>query len=133
MLFMKYILKNDLELKMVIEMIIYDLKSFIDNIDYNYQNIQDKKLIRFSKTLQKWFNSYVNKDITLTEEGYNNLKDVFTLPIKCLLRIYDSIEFWHDRYGNNGYYRMLEEYVLPIFSVGDYTYILEYKYISSND
>ena len=133
MLFMKYILKNDLELKMVIEMIIYDLKSIIDNIDYNYQNIQDKKLIRFSKTLQKWFNSYVNKDITLTEEGYNNLKDVFTLPIKCLLIIYDSIEFWHDIYGNDGYYCMLDEYVLPIFTVCNYTYILEYKYISSNN
>ena len=47
---------RDRELQQCIEMIIYDLKSIIDNIDYNYKGIVEKKLINFSKELQKYFN-----------------------------------------------------------------------------
>ena len=120
---------SEYELKMIIEMIIYDLKSIIDNIKYDYNDIRDKKLIKFSKAIQKYFNPKLNKDIKLTDEANNNLKEVFTFPIKCLLRIYDSIDFWHNKYGTNGYFRMLEKYVLPMISIGEYPYILEYKYI----
>ena len=124
---------TDLELKMVIEIIIYDLKSIIDNINYDYKDIRDKKLIKFSKEIQKYFNPKINRSIKLTDEANNNLKEVLSFPIKCLLRIYDSIDFWHNRYGSNGYFRMLEEYVLPIISIGKYPFILEYKNISNEN
>lgn len=120
---------SEYELKMIIETIIYDLKSIIDNIKYDYSDIRDKKLIKFSKAIQKYFNLKLNKDIKLTVEANNNLKEVFTFPIKCLLRIYDSIDFWHNKYGTNGYFKMLEEYVSPVLAIGEYPYILEYKYI----
>ena len=120
---------SDRELQQCIEMIIYDLKSIIDNKEYDYKGIVDKKLIDFSKELEKYFNPLINKDIKIDEDSYKDIKEIFILPIKCLLRIYDSIDFWNKCYGNNGYYKMLEEYVIPIYAVGDYPYVLDYYYI----
>ena len=80
---------NDNELEQVIEMIIYDLKAIIDNKDYDYSAIRDKKLIEFCKALEKYFNPFINDSIKLTILAYDDLKSLFTLPIKCLLRIYD--------------------------------------------
>ena len=75
------------------------------------------------------FNPILNKDIKINKNAKNNLKEIFILPIMCLLRIYDSIDFWRNRYGKNGYYRMLEEMVLPITYIGKQPYALEDKYI----
>lgn len=80
-----------------------------------------------------YFNPILNKEINLKEEAYNDLKQLFTYPIKCLLRIYDSIDFWNKRYGNNGYYKMLEENVIPVYALGDYPYILESEYIEDKN
>lgn len=129
-----YIIYNELpmsnsDLQRAIEITIYDLKGVIDNIKYDYSSVADKKIIKFSKNLQMYFNPKVNKDINLTEEANNNLKKVFSLPIKCLIRVYDSIEFWYKNYGIDGYFRKLEEYVSPVLAIGEYPYILEYKYI----
>lgn len=41
----------------------------------------------------------------------------------------DIIGFWHDRYGVNGYYRMLEEFVLVRNFIGNYPYALEEEYL----
>jgi len=120
---------SDRELQQCIAMIIYDLKSKIDNIDYDYSNIREERLIKFCHDLEMSFNPFINKEIKLTSDAYNNLKEVFKRPIMALLRIYDSIDIWRELYGIDGYFRMLTEYVLPFYMVGEYPYILEYQYI----
>lgn len=110
-------------------MIIFDLKSIIENKIYNYENIRDEKQIRFAKKLQMLFNPFLNLDIKINDKAKNDLKELFTLPIKCLLRIYDSIDFWNQKYGKNGYYRMLEEYVLPRIYIGKHPFVLEDEFI----
>lgn len=120
---------NDYELQEAITIIIYDLKSYIDNIEYDYSDVVNDKSIKFAKELAKLFNPFVNDDIKITEEGKKDLKGLFTLPIICLVRIYDSIDFWRDRYGKDGYFKMLEEMVVPIKQVGEFPYALEEKYL----
>lgn len=75
------------------------------------------------------FNPFINKEIQINDDAKKNLKDLFTLPIICLSRIYDSIDFWRNQYGKNGYYRMLEEMVIPIMQVGKFPFALEEKYL----
>lgn len=75
------------------------------------------------------FNLFINEDIKITDVGKNNLKELFTFPIKCLLKIYDSIEFWIKNKGKEGYFRMLEEYVIDIRHIGPQPFALEDKYI----
>lgn len=120
---------SDYELQEVIPVIIYDLKSYIDKKNYDYSDIVDKRLIKYAKELEKLFNPFVNKEININENGKNDLKGLFTLPIICLCRIYDSIDFWRNLYGKNGYFRMLEEMVLPIMEIGKYPYALDEKYL----
>lgn len=120
---------SDNELKEVIEMIIYDLKGIIENKIYDYNELIEAKQIKFSEKLQLIFNPFLNNNIKVNDDGLKDLKGLFTLPIMCLLRIYDSIDFWNKRYGKNGYYKMLEEMVLPIIQVGKYPYALEERYL----
>ena len=55
------------------------------------------------------------------------------MPIICLARIYDSVGFWRIKYGKDGYFRMLEEYVLPLNFIGLYPYALEECYLRSDN
>lgn len=119
---------NDYELQDVISITIYDLKGYIDNTIYDYQEIVDKNVIDFAKELEMLFNPFINNEIHITDDAKENLKELFTLPIMCLSRIYDSINFWRNRYGKNGYFRMLEEMVVPILKIGEYPFALEEKY-----
>ena len=124
---------NDRELKEVIEMIIYDIKSIVEDKSYDYKDIRSYEQCRFAYNLEYIFNPFVNSNIKLNEDGKENIKDVFTLPVMCLLRIYDSIEFWNKRYGKNGYYKMLEEYVFPKTCVGRHPYALYDEYLDFDD
>lgn len=120
---------NDYELQEVICAVMYDLKGYVDHKKYDYSEILDEKLIRFAKELEMLFNPFINEDIKINEMAKNDLKGLFTLPIICLRRIYDSIDFWKFRYGKDGYFGMLEEMVLPIRQIGRFPYALEEKYL----
>lgn len=120
---------SDRSLQVALIVAIYDLKSIVDDKKYDYTDIVDKDIIEFSKDLQMLFNPYINKEIYINKNSCKSNKELFVLPIKCLLRIYDSIDFWHDRYGMNGYYKMLEEFVLMRNFIGNYPYALEEEYL----
>jgi len=120
---------SDYELQDAILAVIYDLKGYIDNKKYDYTQILDDKIIKFAKELQSLFNPFVNDEIKINEIAKNDLKGLFTLPIICLTRIYDSIDFWRNLYGMDGYYRMLEEMVMPRIMVGNFPYALLDKYL----
>ena len=113
----------------MISVIIYDLKGYIDNKKYDYSEIVEEKNINFAKEIECLFNPFINEEIKINEIAKKDLRELFTLPIICLNRIYDSIDFWRNRYGKNGYFRMLEEMVVPIRQIGEFPYALEEKYL----
>ena len=120
---------SDYELQDVILMIIYDLKSYIDNINYDYSSIRDYNLIVFSKSLEMLFDPFLNDEIIINDDAKKDLKGLFTLPIICLDRLYYSIDFWREYYGKNGYFKMLEEMVMPYIMLGKFPYALDEKYL----
>ncbi len=124
---------SDYELQDAILMAIYDLKGYVDNKFYDYTNIRDKKVMKYTKNLEMLFDPFLNKEIKITDEAKKDLKGLFTLPIICLARIYDSVGFWRIKYGKDGYFRMLEEYVLPLNFIGLYPYALEECYLRSDN
>lgn len=40
------------------------------------------------------FNPFINEDIKINDMEKSDLRSLFTLPIICLKKIYDSIDFW---------------------------------------
>ncbi len=129
---------SDWQLRNVISMVIYDIKGLIEDKEYDYQDIASEEENNFARELRYLFNPFENKEIknVLINIDLNNKDDLimlFSFPIKCLLRIYDSIEFWNQRYGNNGYFRMLEEMVLPRLMLNYYPFILENRFIKERE
>ncbi|MBO5183117.1 MAG: hypothetical protein J6B64_01840 [Bacilli bacterium] len=120
---------SDYELQIAILIIIYDLKGYVDKIKYDYNEIVDEHIINFAHKLEKLFNPFINGEIKITEYALSNLKQLFTLPIMCLSRIYHSIDFWKNRYGKDGYYKMLEEMVVPVKHIGEFPYALEEEFL----
>ncbi len=120
---------TDRKLQLALIISIYDLKSIVDDKEYDYIDIVDDKVIKYAKKLQMLFNPYLNKDIYINKSMCKSNKDLFILPIKCMLRIYDSIDFWRERYGVGGYFKMLEEMVINIMEIGKYPYALEEDYL----
>jgi len=129
---------TDMSLLNIIPYVIYDLKSHIDDREYDYSEILSESEVKALTMLESSFNPYkseklkkVLKNIDL--ENKDDLKKLFTLPIICLRRIYDSVLYWHEVYGKNGYFKMLEEMVLPIMQIGYHPYIIEDKYIKYDE
>lgn len=122
---------TDYELQTAIAITIYDLKGYVDNKNYDYNDIVEEKVIKYAKELQTLFNPFINKEIIITKEAEKNLKDLFTLPIICLARIYTSIDFWRKYYGKDGYFKMLKEMVLPVKHIGEFPYAIEEIYLTN--
>lgn len=80
--------------------------------------------------LLKNYNPFINEEIKAKETTLINLKELFPLPIICLVWIYDFIVFWRDRYGKDGYFKKLEEMVIPIKQIGRFPYVLKYKFLT---
>lgn len=126
---------SDNSLKTVIEIIIAKVRSKINDFNYDFSEVATKEELTFAEGLMHYFDPFKNKDIldslkNIDINNPNDLQKLYNLPIACLIRIYDSIDFWHQKYGNNGYYRMLEEMVLPIMEIGNHPYILNDDYIN---
>ena len=120
---------SDYDLQSAISIIIYDLKGIIEDKHYDYLSIIDDETLRFALSLETLFNPFLNNEIKINKLGKEDLKGLFTLPIICLTRIYDSIDFWRMRYGKDGYFKMLEEFVAHVMEIGPYPYALDEKYL----
>ena len=120
---------SDYDLQTILLITIYDLKGLIEEIEYDYTNVATEKQIKCSKEIQMKFNPFINKNILITDEAKNNLKELFTLPIQILARIHDSINIWREIKGKDGYFKMLEEMVLPLNMINKYPYALDEKYL----
>lgn len=125
---------TDTSLRTVIEIVLYDVKTVVEKTEYDYSKIVTKEEISFAQSLRTIFDPMCNENIKnlLKNVDLNkteDLKKLYEFPVKCLLRIYDSIEFWNKFYGKNGYYRMLEEMVLPTKFIGIQPYALDDQYI----
>lgn len=119
---------SDYDLQDVISITIYDLKRYTDSVDYDFSN-QPNNLVDYSKELQTVFNPFINDEIHITDYAKENLKELFTLPIMCLLRLHESIDTWRELKGKNGYFKMAEEMVAPVFFESAFPYALDEKFL----
>ncbi len=125
---------SDFDFKDVISMIIYDIKTIIEDKDYNYDSLASSSQLTFIRELRGTFDPFVNESIKnrlqfIDLSNKSDLKKLYTLPVICLTRIYESVDFWHQMYGKDGYFRMLEEMVLPFMCLGNHPFILEDEFI----
>ncbi len=85
-----------------------------DGIEYDFSKLIDDGTEAYLEALQLSCDPLYNGELQdITKENYDldnkeDLNELFTIPVKCLLRIKKSVELWIKKGGINGYFNFLE-------------------------
>lgn len=94
-----------------IRMSLLIIDGYIKGIEYGYSRFTNEANQTFMQAILMSFDPFINPEIKrkLKKDKYIlNVKDYFTLPIRCLLRIEKSIKLWSEDFGENGYFQIIE-------------------------
>ena len=64
----------------------------------------------------------------LNIEDLKELTEFYRAPVKCILRIRESVEHWIRRRGSNGYFEFIEEWIgdkIPFDNKMNYSVIIQ--------
>ena len=122
------------EAQNILKICLFDMQKYIYDIEYNYTELIEEKLICLAKELDKLFIPFENKELSdmLQEVNFEDksiLTQIFSLPIKCILRIYDSIEQWTKHGGEYGYFKFIGKFLHEIIPLDSHPFIIEDKYL----
>lgn len=103
-------------LREAIALVLFDVKERCTGQKFDTAKFRNEDNERLEKALLMAFDPYTNEMLkgvfvleNKTDEfSQDMLKEYYKLPIKCLLRIKDSIDTWEKRSGSNGYFDFLE-------------------------
>lgn len=112
----KYPASNSRRLREAIALVLFDIKSRYTGEEFRLDNFRDENNARLEQALLMAFDPFTNDEIrpVVTEklqidlEDRAAVRDYYTEPVVCILRIKDSVDAWEKRMGPNGYFEMLE-------------------------
>ncbi len=82
-------------------------------IEYDFSKQMEEGVNAYLEALQLSCDPLYNKELHhITKENYDlnnkeDLKEIFTEPVKCLIRIKESVEMWIKKCGRDGYFDFL--------------------------
>ncbi len=88
---------------------------YLTDTEYDLGNLQSEENEALARGLLMSFDPFTNDEVRETlEETYDlsskeDLESYFAEPVKCLLRLEKSIEFWMKTKGNDGYFNYVED------------------------
>jgi len=110
---------NSRRLREAIALVLYDLRDRLSGQVTDVGRFRNDGTAPLEKALLMGFDPFTNEKITgrrgplnkrkLDAMSSEELKDYYTEPVKCLLRIKDSVDVWEKRYGSDGYFIYLEQ------------------------
>lgn len=119
---LKFYLKNpninSRRAKEAINICLLKIKGYINSIEYDYKGLVDTDSVSLADKLSKSFIPFENEELyNVLKASYNfesmeSLKSYFLDQVKCLIRIYESVEFWEKQAGLNGYFEFLKTQIL---------------------
>ena len=98
-----------------IHMCLLTIDGYINGIEYDFSRIPTEHCNAFYEGLLFSFDPFNNQELlAVAKKVYDlnapaDLKKIFELPVKCLLRIEKSIELWTNEFGANGYFKFIED------------------------
>jgi len=90
------------------------IKGYLEQTQFDYSDIAAEESAGFVKALLHSFDPFTNNDIRkIANKKYDlsspdDLHTFFTTPVKCLLKIGKSIDFWTREYGASGYFDFID-------------------------
>jgi hypothetical protein len=118
-----------------IKICFFIIDGYINNCEYDLSKYKTPENEPLVKAILMAFDPFTNEairealDCELDRHSLDDLREHFTHPIQCLLRIEESVELWTKRNGPDGYFNFTEEFMgtmVPYdetmdFSVMDHT------------
>jgi hypothetical protein len=118
------------------------IDGYINGIEYDFGKFITDENKALTEGLLMSFDPFTNQEIfSAVSQIYDlksseGLREYFTTPVKCLLRIEKSIEMWSGERGVNGYFDFMEEHIGTIIENDDkmdYTIELKNSYEFNED
>lgn len=103
---------NSRRMREAIALVLFDIKSRIEGEVYDTGRFRDENNAKLEKALLMAFDPFTNEELReVITEPLNelNLHDYYTIPVRCLLRIKESIDRWEKSAGDNGYFDFIEK------------------------
>ncbi len=115
----KYPSSNSRSLNEAIALVLFAIKEHYTDQIFNTDSFRDEHNKRLEIALLMAFDPFTNEDIKelLTSQANidlsnpNELRDYYVEPIRCLLRIKESIDTWIKHNGSNGYFDFIEPFM----------------------
>jgi hypothetical protein len=93
------------------------IDGYINGVEYDLGNYVNPENNMLAEAILLSFDPFSNNEIydiagkTYQLETKEGLREYFTKPVKCLLRIVSSVEMWMKEMGADGYFRFLDDQI----------------------
>ena len=94
---------------------LFQIQSYLSDDEYDLDSFRSEENERLVQALLMAFDPFTNREIrTALEEASVDLgsmevlKELYGEPVRCLLKIKDSVELWSRERGADGYFRFIE-------------------------
>ena len=94
---------------------LFQIQSYLSDDEYDLDSFRSEENERLVQALLMAFDPFTNSEIrTALEEASVDLgsmevlKELYGEPVRCLLKIKDSVELWSRERGVDGYFRFIE-------------------------
>jgi len=97
-----------------IKICLFTIDGYLNDVEYDLENFIDDENKALTKGLLMAFDPFTNDEIlnllsdSMDMNDKDELRKYFKDPIKCLLKIESSIEFWTKEYGTSAYFNFIE-------------------------
>ncbi len=94
---------------------LFQIQSYLSDDEYNLDSFRSAENERLVQALLMAFDPFTNRDIRTALEkasfdlsSTEALKELYGEPVRCLLKIKDSVELWSRERGQDGYFHFIE-------------------------
>lgn len=131
----EYPAANSRRLKEAIALVLFDLKERynLNGEKFNTDNFRNEDNQILEKALLMAFDPFTNEELKDAVEAQysidwtdrNQLYNYYQEPIKCLLKIHDSVNLWIKQRGADGYFIFIEEFMGAKIKDDQMTYFIQ--------
>lgn len=112
----KYPTSNSRRFREAIALALFDVKARYTGEAIDLDKFRDEDNARLEKALLMAFEPFTNEEIRTALKEHSetepddpdSLRDYYAEPIRCMLRIKESVDIWEKQLGADGYFTFLE-------------------------
>ncbi|MFA7231746.1 MAG: hypothetical protein WC071_10795 [Victivallaceae bacterium] len=108
-----------------VNMALMTVNGYLNGIAYDFGDYMNEENRQLYLALMKSFDPQHNDEIprppawSLNPDNIDNITAFYAAPVKCLVRIKESVEFWMKKMGNDGYFVFIEPAIAKIMNLDD--------------